>query len=100
MYLSHYEYSCLFFLQEFYKKIEEKLSVISNERVAVEGFFVMGGLEFPADPKLVELHQRYVQILEHPVSLNGEDLHRADDNGGAEGDVDTVTDKLQSGTDP
>ena len=100
MCLSHYEYSYLFFLQELLKKLEEKLSVLSNERIGVEELLVIGGVEFPADPKLIELHQRYVQILEHPVSLNGEDLDRADDNGGDKGDDDTVNDKRLSGTDP
>jgi hypothetical protein len=67
MCLPHYQYSYLFFLQVLLKKLEEKLSVLSNERIVVEELLVIGSVEFPADPKLIELHQRYVQILEHPV---------------------------------
>ena len=100
MCLSHYEYSYLFFLQELLNNLEEKLYVLSNERIGVEELLAKAGVESPGDLKFIELHQRYVQILKHPVSLNGEDLDRDDDNGGDNGDDDTVNDKRLSGTDP
>ncbi|PWA86068.1 ulp1 protease family, C-terminal catalytic domain-containing protein [Artemisia annua] len=88
------------FKEELLKNLEEKLSILSIERIVVEELLVIAGVEFPGDLKLVELHQRYVQILKHPVSSNGEDLDRADDNGGDKGDDDTVNDKHLSVVDP
>ena len=96
MCLSYYEYSYLVFLQEMLNNLEEKLSVICDERIGFEGLLAIAGLEFPGDSKLFELHKKYVEIFKHPVSLNGTDLGDENDDNGA----DNGNDKTLSGTDP
>ena len=81
-----------FFIQGLLDELEETLTDLIKGRTCFEDLLAVGGLEFPDDSKLIELHKKYVQIFKHPVSLTGEDLDAADDG--------TVNDKRLSGTDP
>lgn len=49
MCLSYYEYSYLFFLQELLNNLEQKMSVIYDERIGFEGLLAIAGLEFPGE---------------------------------------------------
>ena len=55
MCLSYCEYYYLFFLQELLNNLEQKLSVIYDERIGFEGLLAIASLEFPGDVKLVNV---------------------------------------------
>ncbi|GKD81301.1 hypothetical protein Tco_1348140 [Tanacetum coccineum] len=77
---------------DFFKKAEDKLSLICAERVILEEYMRKARLENPGDGKFIGLHENYFNLFKDPISFeddgNGNNV-RDDDNGnGDDGDDD------------
>ncbi|GKE09933.1 ulp1 protease family, C-terminal catalytic domain-containing protein, partial [Tanacetum coccineum] len=66
---------------DFFKKAEEKLSLICAERVMLEEYMRKARLENPGDGKFIGLHEKYFNLFKDPISFE-------DDGNGDDGDDD------------
>ncbi|GKF92895.1 hypothetical protein Tco_0279614, partial [Tanacetum coccineum] len=70
-------------IQDFFKKAEEKFSLICAERVMLEEYMREASLEYPSDGKFLALHEKYVNLFKDPISINDDGN---EDNGGDDDD--------------
>ncbi|GKE71576.1 hypothetical protein Tco_1529648 [Tanacetum coccineum] len=78
-------------IQDFFKKAEEKLSLICAERVMLEEYMRKASLEYPGDGKFLALHEKYVNLFKDPISFNDDgngDNGGDDDDGNRDNDGD------------
>ncbi|GJY46339.1 hypothetical protein Tco_0435402 [Tanacetum coccineum] len=77
---------------DFFKKAEEKLSLICAERVMLEEYMRKARLENPGDGKFIGLHEKYFNLFKDPISFeddgNGNNVGDDDDGNGDDGDDD------------
>ncbi|GJR74562.1 hypothetical protein Tco_0086927 [Tanacetum coccineum] len=69
--------------EDFFKKAEEKFSLICAERVMLEEYMREASLEYPSDGKFLALHEKYVNLFKDPISFNDDGNG---DNGGDDDD--------------
>ncbi|GJZ51173.1 hypothetical protein Tco_0605688 [Tanacetum coccineum] len=77
--------------EDFFKKAEEKLSLIYAERVMLEEYIRKASLEYPGDGKFLALHEKYVNLFKDPISFNDDgngDNGGDDDDGNGDNDGD------------
>ncbi|GJU83694.1 hypothetical protein Tco_1286059 [Tanacetum coccineum] len=78
--------------QDFFKKAEDKLSLICAERVILEEYMRKASLENPGDVKFIRLHEKYFNLFKDPISFeddgNGNNVGDDDDGNGDDGDDD------------
>ncbi|GJR50950.1 hypothetical protein Tco_1401471 [Tanacetum coccineum] len=76
--------------EDFFKKAEEKLSLICAERVMLEEYMRKARLENPGDGKFIGLHEKYFNLFKDPISFeddgNGNNVGDDDDGNGDDGD--------------
>ncbi|GJY30944.1 hypothetical protein Tco_0414439 [Tanacetum coccineum] len=78
-------------IQYFFKKAEEKLSLICAERVMLEEYMRKASLEYPGDGKFLDIHEKYVNLFKDPISFNDDrngDNDGDDDDGNGDNDGD------------
>ncbi|GJV31887.1 ulp1 protease family, C-terminal catalytic domain-containing protein [Tanacetum coccineum] len=77
---------------DFFKKAEEKLSLICAERVMLEEYMRKACLENPSDGKFIGLHEEYFDLFKDPISFeddgNRNNVRDDDDGNGDDGDDD------------
>nr|GEY79210.1 hypothetical protein [Tanacetum cinerariifolium] len=71
---------------DLFKKAEEKLSLICNERVLLEEYMRKASLEYPCDGKFAKIYEMYVQLFKEPISFNDDDVGSGNDYGNGDGD--------------
>ena len=59
-------------MQSFYQRIEEKLSIISDEKHDLEDILKQANSEHPGDENVFRLYEKYVELFKETVSLNQE----------------------------
>ena len=59
-------------MQSFYQRIEEKLSIISDEKRDLEDILKQANSEHPGDENVFRLYEKYVELFKETVSLNQE----------------------------
>ena len=64
-----------FILQSFYQRIEEKLSIISDEKHDLEDILKHANSEYPGDKNVLRLYEKYVELFKETVSLDQEEVH-------------------------
>lgn len=65
----------VFILQSFYQRIEEKLSIMSDEKHDLEDFLKHANSEYPGDKNVLRLYEKYVELFKETVSLDQEEVH-------------------------
>nr|GEX24484.1 hypothetical protein [Tanacetum cinerariifolium] len=71
----------------FCSMIEEKISMISAEKIALEDLFKRANVEFPNDGKVIELYEKYRRLFKESVFVEDfqvyiDDFVNNDDDGG------------------
>ncbi|GJR15986.1 peptidase C48, SUMO/sentrin/Ubl1 [Tanacetum coccineum] len=77
--------------EDFFKKAEEKLSLICAERVMLEEYMRKARLENPGDGKFIGLHEKYFNLFKDPISFedDGNENNVGDDDANdGDGNVD------------
>nr|GFA59782.1 ELM2 domain-containing protein [Tanacetum cinerariifolium] len=75
----------------FCSMIEEKFSMISTEKIALEDLLKRGNAEFPNDEKVIEQHEKYRRLFKQSVFLEDfhghiDDFDKNEDVGGGKND--------------
>lgn len=65
----------LFLLQSLYKMIEEKLSIISDEKLEVENILRKANTEFPNDEDVLRLYEKYCGVSKETILLQQDQIH-------------------------
>ncbi|GKD49479.1 hypothetical protein Tco_1278455, partial [Tanacetum coccineum] len=79
------------FVRIFCSTIEEKISMISAEKIALEDLLKKANAEFPNDEKVIELCEKYGRIFKDFVFVEDfqahiDDFDNNDDDGGGKND--------------
>nr|GEU57468.1 hypothetical protein [Tanacetum cinerariifolium] len=80
-----------YFLQGFCGMIEDKISIIYAEKIALEDLFKRANVEFANDGKVIELYEKYIRIFKEYVIVEDFQVHihdfdNNDDDGGGKND--------------